>query len=43
MAGHCGVPATARAITYNLTVASPTGPGYLTLYAAGATRPNASG
>lgn len=35
----CGIPPTAAALSVNLTVTSPTAPGYLTLYAADGTLP----
>lgn len=37
-----GVPADARAVALNVTVDGPGGPGFLTVYPAGAARPNAS-
>ena len=40
--GICGVPATAKAVTVNVTVANPTSVGYLTLYPAGSSLPGAS-
>lgn len=42
IAGQCGIPAGARAVAFNLTVAQPTAPGYITLYPAGAAQPLAS-
>ena len=39
---QCGVPAGARAISVNATVAQPTAAGYLTLYPGGAVLPTAS-
>lgn len=30
--GNCGIPSTAKAVSFNLTVVSPTGVGYLTVY-----------
>ena len=39
IAGHCGVPATATAISGNITVTAPTAAGYLTLYPSGGTAP----
>jgi hypothetical protein len=40
--GTCGVPANATAISYNVTIVSPQAPGFLTLHAAGTTRPAVS-
>jgi DNA-binding beta-propeller fold protein YncE len=41
--GRCGIPVSARAVAVNLTVTQPTdGPGFLTLYPAGASLPLAS-
>jgi hypothetical protein len=40
--GVCGVPAGAKAVAINVTVALPTADGYLTLYPAGSARPLAS-
>jgi hypothetical protein len=42
LAGQCGVPSTARAISLNATITDPTHDGYLTFYPAGFTRPLAS-
>jgi len=42
IAGKCGIPPGARAVAFNLTVAQPTAPGYITLYPAGAAQPLAS-
>lgn len=42
LAGECGVPATARALSVNLTVTQPTTGGHLRVYPAGAARPTAS-
>jgi Tol biopolymer transport system component len=42
LAGKCGVPLTAEAVAVNLTVVSPTAAGYLTAFAAGHIRPDAS-
>lgn len=39
---ECGIPDTATAINFNATVVSPPGPGFVTLYPGGATRPTAS-
>ncbi len=35
----CGIPATAKAVSVNLTVTEPTAPGYLTIYPADGTQP----
>ncbi len=40
--GACGIPATAQALTVNVTVTGPTGDGYLTAYAGAAVLPEAS-
>ena len=40
--GACGVPAGAKAISVNVTVVSPTGASFLTLWPAGGGRPNVS-
>jgi hypothetical protein len=40
--GRGGVPADASAVTVNVTVADPAGPGYVTVFPCGAERPNAS-
>lgn len=40
--GKCGVPAGAKAVALNVTILSPTGQGYLTLFPAGTTRPRVS-
>jgi glucose/arabinose dehydrogenase len=43
LSGRCGIPATATAVSVNVAVTQPAaGPGFLTLYPAGAPRPNAS-
>lgn len=42
LAGRCGIPATARAISGNVTVVQPTASGNLRLYPAGASLPIAS-
>ena len=40
LAGQCAIPPSARAVAVNIAVTQPTnGPGFLTLYPAGATRP----
>ena len=42
VAGQFGVPADAGAVSFNVTVAGPTGDGYLTVYPCGAALPNVS-
>jgi hypothetical protein len=43
LAGQCGIPLTATAVSLNVTVVSPTtGPGHLTVYPGGASLPLAS-
>ena len=42
LAGRCGVPASAKAVSLNVTVTAPTSAGHLRLYPAGRTRPLAS-
>jgi hypothetical protein len=42
VAGLCGIPSTASAISVNVTVVDETGPGYLRLYPAGAAAPGTS-
>jgi hypothetical protein len=42
VAGRGGVPAGAAAVVLNVTVTEPDGPGYITAYPCGTTRPNAS-
>ncbi|HMF09702.1 MAG TPA: hypothetical protein VKJ00_11230 [Thermoanaerobaculia bacterium] len=42
IAGHCGIPATAKAISANITVTLGTTAGFLTLFPSGSTRPAAS-
>jgi glucose/arabinose dehydrogenase len=42
VAGSCGIPPTARAVSVNLAVTEPTGLGFLTLFAAGGAPPLAS-
>jgi hypothetical protein len=37
--GKCGIPSTAKAISVNITIAAPGGPGFLTLYPSGVNRP----
>ena len=37
--GRCGIPSTAQAISVNVTVANPTGAGFLTLYPTGVDKP----
>jgi hypothetical protein len=40
--GRCGVPSTARAVAFNVAVASSTDPGFLVVYPSGITRPPTS-
>jgi Domain of unknown function (DUF5122) beta-propeller len=40
--GRAGVPASASAVSLNVTVTEPTAPGFLTVFPCGATPPNAS-
>jgi hypothetical protein len=42
MAGRCGIPGGARAVALNVTVTTPTAPGYLTIYPQGLPVPLAS-
>jgi hypothetical protein len=42
ISGYCGVPATARAVSLNVTVVSPAAGGHLRLYASDAARPGTS-
>jgi hypothetical protein len=42
VAGYCGIPATARAVSLNVTVVSPSASGHLRLYASGTPRSTAS-
>jgi PKD repeat protein len=43
MTGQCGIPATAKAVSLNATIAGPaSGPGFLTLYPGGTVRPMVS-
>jgi Zn-dependent metalloprotease len=42
VAGLCGVPPTAKAISANITAVAPTNQGYLTLFAGGTARPEVS-
>ena len=42
IAGRCGIPSTARAVSINVTVTGPTAPGFLTLFPAGGPPPLAS-
>ena len=37
--GRCGIPTTAKALSLNVTIANPTGAGFLTLYPSGVTKP----
>jgi hypothetical protein len=40
--GRAGIPPTATAVTLNVTVTQPSGPGFVTVYQCGTTRPTAS-
>jgi Matrixin len=40
--GQCGIPSTAVALSLNITVVSPSGAGYLTLYPGGQSQPGTS-
>ena len=40
--GYCGVPATAKAMSLNVTVVSPSAGGHLRLFASGTPRPGCS-
>ncbi|MGH9441853.1 MAG: hypothetical protein ACRD16_06220 [Thermoanaerobaculia bacterium] len=40
--GKCGIPSTAKAISVNVTIAVPGGPGFLTLYPSGVVKPYVS-
>ena len=42
LAGQCGIPATARAVSVNVTVTAPSATGNLRLYPAGMTSPGVS-
>jgi hypothetical protein len=42
IAGRCGIPATAKAVSLNVTVVSPSAGGHLRLYASGTPRPGTS-
>jgi hypothetical protein len=42
MGGRCEIPATAKAVSLNVTVVSPSGGGHLRLYASGTPRPGTS-
>jgi Leucine-rich repeat (LRR) protein len=42
LAGHCGISATATAVSVNVTVVSPTAGGHLRLYPSGTPRPTTS-
>jgi hypothetical protein len=42
LAGQCGVPATAQALSVNVTVTGPTAAGHLVAYAGGTAAPNTS-
>jgi hypothetical protein len=40
--GQCGIPADARAVSFNITVVGPTAPGFLRVFAAGTVEPPTS-
>jgi hypothetical protein len=42
VAGECGVPANAQAVSFNFTVTNTAGPGFLLVYPAGGSVPNSS-
>ena len=42
LAGRCGIPAGAQAVSLNVTVVGPAGPGYVVVYPKGAGLPNVS-
>jgi hypothetical protein len=42
VAGLCGIPLTAKAVSFNATVVNPVGPGFLVLFPAGETPPGVS-
>lgn len=42
VAGHCGVPSSAKAVAINVTAANPTGNGYLQLWPANLSQPGTS-
>jgi Leucine-rich repeat (LRR) protein len=42
VAGYCGIPATAKAVSLNVTVVGPSADGHLRLYASGTRRPGTS-
>ena len=39
VAGRCGIPATAKAVSFNVTVTGPSSPGHVSLYPGGTTLP----
>jgi uncharacterized repeat protein (TIGR01451 family) len=39
VAGRCGIPATAKAVSFNVTITGPTSPGHISLYPGGTTLP----
>ncbi len=39
LGGQCGIPADARAVSFNITVVGPTAPGFLRVFAAGTVEP----
>lgn len=42
VAGSCGIPSTAKAVSINLTSVTPTSPGYIVLFPGGVARPASS-
>jgi len=42
LASRCGIPATAKAVSLNVTVTSPAAPGFVVLYPGGASAPSVS-
>jgi hypothetical protein len=42
LADRCGIPATAKAVSLNVTVTQPTAPGFVVLYPGGSTAPSVS-
>ena len=39
IAGRCGIPVTAKSVSFNITITQPTSPGHITLYPAGKSIP----
>jgi|ERR1035437_4627330 hypothetical protein len=42
IAGQCGIPASAQAVSFNFTVTNTSGPGFLLVFPQGGAQPNAS-